>query len=53
MKRFLTAAAIAFAVLAYHAEVHASCRIHTIYQDGRVLSCTTCCYGSMCNTSCF
>ena len=53
MKKLLAATALALAVLAYHAEVHASCRTHTIYQDGRMLMCTTCCYGSMCNTSCF
>jgi hypothetical protein len=31
----------------------ASCTTHTIMSNGRIVSCTTCCYGSNCTTTCF
>ena len=31
----------------------ASCTTHTIMSNGRIVSCTTCCYGSNCTTNCF
>ena len=33
--------------------VWASCTTHTIMQGGRMVTCTTCCYGNNCNTTCF
>jgi hypothetical protein len=52
MKRhvlILTALLLGFATLA-----HASCRSHTLWTaDGRIISCTTCCAGASCSTSCF
>jgi hypothetical protein len=33
--------------------VYASCTTHTIMQNGRMVTCTTCCYGNNCNTTCF
>lgn len=33
--------------------VYASCTTHTIMQGGRMMTCTTCCYGSNCNTTCY
>lgn len=33
--------------------VWANCTTHTIMQNGRMITCTTCCYGSNCTTSCF
>jgi hypothetical protein len=33
--------------------VYASCTTHTIMQGGRMVTCTTCCYGGNCNTTCF
>jgi hypothetical protein len=31
----------------------ASCVTHTYYQNGRYVTCTTCCYGNNCNTNCY
>lgn len=34
--------------------VYAACSTHTVFTpDGRVVTCTTCCYGSNCTTNCF
>lgn len=34
--------------------VWANCTTHTIMQNGRIVTCTTCCYaGGNCTTSCF
>ena len=33
--------------------VWAACTTHTYYMNGRYVTCTTCCYGSNCNTNCF
>jgi len=34
--------------------VWASCTTHTITQsNGRMVTCTTCCYGASCSTNCF
>jgi hypothetical protein len=32
---------------------HASCTTHTYALNGRVVTCQTCCFGTMCNTTCF
>jgi hypothetical protein len=31
----------------------ANCTTHTYLIDGRYMTCTTCCYGGNCNTTCF
>ncbi len=31
----------------------AQCTTHTYFYNGRMVTCTTCCYGSSCNTNCF
>lgn len=31
----------------------AACTTHTVMSNGRTVTCTTCCYGSSCTTSCF
>ena len=31
----------------------AACTTHTIIQNGRMVTCTTCCVGSSCTTTCF
>ena len=31
----------------------ASCTYHTYWINGRMVSCNTCCFGNVCNTSCF
>jgi len=33
--------------------VYAACSTHTYNIDGRMVVCTTCCYGNNCNTTCF
>lgn len=33
--------------------VWASCTTHTYWVNGRVTTCTTCCYGGNCTTNCF
>jgi len=49
MKKVL--AAIALATLA--TATWAACTTHTIMSNGRMVTCTTCCYGSNCTTTCF
>ena len=54
MKRIIAALAITTALLAFNSTAaFASCSQHTIYQDGRIIICSTCCFGSNCNTTCF
>jgi predicted small secreted protein len=31
----------------------AACTTNTIMSNGRMVTCTTCCYGSNCTTNCF
>ena len=33
--------------------VYAQCTTHTINSGGRMVVCTTCCYGGNCTTNCF
>lgn len=33
--------------------VWANCSTHTITQGGRMVTCTTCCFGGNCTTNCF
>jgi hypothetical protein len=56
--RYFTKVSLALAVLAVTvllqaAPALASCTYHTYTVNGRMVSCTTCCYGSMCNTNRF
>jgi hypothetical protein len=46
-------ALIAIAIAAAATTAWAACTTHTIMQNGRVITCTTCCYGSNCTTNCF
>jgi hypothetical protein len=48
-------AKILFAVWAItsSALVYASCTTSTVTYGGRMVTCTTCCYGGVCNTNCF
>lgn len=32
--------------------VWASCTTQTVSYNGRLITCTTCCYGNNCNTTC-
>jgi len=49
MKRLI--AAILLAAIATSA--YASCVTHTIISNGRVTTCSTCCFSGNCTTSCF
>ena len=31
----------------------AACTTHTYYMNGRMVTCTTCCFGGNCNTNCY
>ena len=49
MKKFMAAVAgLVFAGAAY-----AACTTHTYMVNGKMVTCTTCCYGGNCNTTCF
>lgn len=41
------------ALLLYSSAVWAACTTHTYYINGRIVTCTTCCYGGNCTTNCF
>ena len=46
--------AIVFAVgLLLSGVAVAACATHTYFQNGRIVTCTTCCYGNNCTTTCF
>jgi hypothetical protein len=49
MKKVFAAIALATAATT----VWATCTTHTIMSNGRMVTCTTCCYGSNCTTTCF
>lgn len=49
----LSLAALAVVVLLQAAPALASCTYHTYTVNGRMVTCTTCCYGNMCNTNCY
>jgi hypothetical protein len=49
MKKALIAIALASVATA----TWAACTTHTIMSNGRMVKCTTCCYGSICTTTCF
>jgi hypothetical protein len=41
-------------LLATATAAYASCTSHTYYVNGKVVNCTTCCYGGgNCSTSCY
>ena len=49
MKAIILAVALAVSPLV----AVAACSTHTYYVNGKVVICTTCCYGSNCTTNCF
>jgi hypothetical protein len=53
MKRWFFIAALIVSLLAQAAPALASCTTNTIYSGGRMVMCTTCCFGSQCTTNCF
>lgn len=49
MRKVIISAALAIApVLAW-----AACSTHTYFVNGKMVTCTTCCYGQNCTTNCF
>ena len=55
MKRWLAAVTVALGMLAWHGHAQAACRYYT-YTDmrtGTIVNCTQCCYGNICNVTCF
>lgn len=53
MRKWIAAITIMLAMLCWHAEVEARCVTHTVWQDGKVVICSTCCSGNNCTTTCF
>ncbi len=49
MKRFLAALALATTATAAYAQ----CVTNTTWTGSRYVTCTTCCFGNVCNTNCF
>lgn len=47
-KALIAACALAFSGIAW-----AACTTHTYFVNGRMVTCTTCCYGGNCTTNCF
>lgn len=44
---------LALAGLFVASAAYAACTTHSYYVNGRYVTCTTCCYGGNCNTSCY
>lgn len=40
-------------IFALSTSTWAACSTHTVTQNGRMVTCTTCCFGPNCNTTCF
>jgi hypothetical protein len=53
MLKFLAALVLFLTVALQVTPAVASCRTHTYWYGGQMVTCMTCCYGSMCNTNCF
>jgi hypothetical protein len=49
----LKSIAVLLAGLTFAGSVYASCTTHTYFINGRMVSCTTCCFGGSCTTNCF
>ena len=49
MKKVLAA----LAAMGVATSVYAACSTHTYTVNGKMVTCTTCCYGNNCNTNCF
>jgi hypothetical protein len=43
----------AIAGLLFASAAYAACTTHTYTINGRMVTCTTCCYGNNCSTNCF
>ena len=52
MKRFLCAFVLITTLLLSVSPAFAACSTHTYILGGRVVTCTTCCFGGQCTTTC-
>ena len=52
MRRAFAIVVLAAAILCQAVPVYASCTTHTYWLNGQMIMCTTCCFGSYCNTTC-
>jgi hypothetical protein len=52
MKKTL-AILLATCAATYANVVYAACSTHTYTVNGKMMTCTTCCYNGNCNTNCF
>lgn len=39
--------------LSFAGTVYAACTTHSYFINGKMVTCTTCCYGNNCTTNCF
>jgi hypothetical protein len=53
MRKLLIIAALAFGSALAPGLAMANCTTHTYTVNGRMMTCTTCCYFGNCNTTCF
>jgi hypothetical protein len=55
MRRIVTlvVAVVATLVLGLAGNAAASCSTHTYFYQGQMVTCTTCCFGHNCTTTCF
>jgi hypothetical protein len=49
MKKYIVAVVLALSASA----AYAACVTNTTFSGGRMVTCTTCCYGNNCTTNCF
>jgi hypothetical protein len=52
-RRILCALMLAMALSLHALPAWASCTTHTLSYGGRMMTCTTCCFGNYCTTTCF
>lgn len=45
--------AVLLGSMAVATSVYAACSTHTYTVNGKMMTCTTCCYGGNCTTNCF
>jgi hypothetical protein len=53
MKRILAAIALFVTLSLTALPAYASCTYHTYTVNGRMVTCSTCCYGNQCYTNCY
>lgn len=53
MQRFLLGAVLLLTLCLQAGPALAACQTSTIWYNGKMVMCTTCCTGSFCHTTCF